>query len=268
MTNDSINATSRTEKAAPNGSSATSIRLSNGRLRDEYYEPISPDHFAPKSGDQILDIGIIGAGIAGLAAAAALVQSGHNVDLRFSSGKTLELLRSATTPDFSQIYDHPWLLYHRADLHDELKRTATQPRPHTSNVARMNLLSEVSDISLDGDIFLADGRKVRKDVIIIADGIRTRFASKIVESTENLRAMATGTVCYRFLVPTDKLLKDPRTRHIFDVEKHGISIAPTGWDHRLVWYPCRGGDLQNFGYFIPDELQGYEDEGLSPIPHR
>lgn len=81
MTNNSVNATSGAEKAAPNGSSATGIRLSNGRLRDEYYEPLSPDHFAPKSGDQILDIGIIGAGIAGLAAAAALVQSGHNVDV-------------------------------------------------------------------------------------------------------------------------------------------------------------------------------------------
>ena len=55
--------------------------LSNGRLKDEYYAPIPPDHFAPKPGDQILDIGIIGAGIAGLAAASALVQSGHNVDV-------------------------------------------------------------------------------------------------------------------------------------------------------------------------------------------
>lgn len=39
----------------------------------------------------------------------------------------------------------------------------------------MNLLSEVSDINLDGDIFMADGRKVRKDVLIIADGIRVSF---------------------------------------------------------------------------------------------
>ena len=27
----------------------------------------------------------------------------------------------------------------------------------------------------------------------------------------------------------------------------------------------RSGDLQNFGYFIPDELQGHEDEGMPPI---
>ena len=77
------------------------------------------------------------------------------------------------------MYGHPWLLYHRADLHDEMKRMATQPRPHTSNIARINLLSEVSDINLDGDIFLADGRKVQKDVIIVADGIRVRLSPSI-----------------------------------------------------------------------------------------
>jgi hypothetical protein len=80
MGNDPINGTSLGEKAAPNGSSMT--RLSNGRLKDEYYRPVPPDQFAPRPGDQVLDIGIVGAGIAGLAAAIALVQSGHNVEVR------------------------------------------------------------------------------------------------------------------------------------------------------------------------------------------
>ena len=59
------------------------FRLSNGRLREEYYAPIAPDRFAAKPGDQTLEIGIIGAGIAGLTAASALVQSGHRVEVRF-----------------------------------------------------------------------------------------------------------------------------------------------------------------------------------------
>ena len=59
-----------------------SARLSNGRLKDDYLKPVPPDEFAPRPGDQVLDIGIIGAGIAGLAAAIALVQSGHNVEVR------------------------------------------------------------------------------------------------------------------------------------------------------------------------------------------
>lgn len=43
---------------------------------------VPPGYFAPGPGDQILNIGIVGAGIAGLAAAIALVQSGHNVEVR------------------------------------------------------------------------------------------------------------------------------------------------------------------------------------------
>ena len=80
MGDHSINGTSLTEKAATSNSSTT--KLSNGRLKDEYYKPVPPDNFAPRPGDQILNIGIVGAGIAGLAAASALVQSGHNVEVR------------------------------------------------------------------------------------------------------------------------------------------------------------------------------------------
>ena len=56
-------------------------RLPNGRLRDEYYRPYPPNNFAPKPGHQKLDIAVIGAGIAGLLTAVALVQSGHNVEV-------------------------------------------------------------------------------------------------------------------------------------------------------------------------------------------
>ena len=75
----STNGTFSMEKAAISNSSTT--KLSNGRLKDEYYKPVRPDDFTPRPGDQILNIGIIGAGIAGLAAASALVQSGHNVEV-------------------------------------------------------------------------------------------------------------------------------------------------------------------------------------------
>lgn len=53
--------------------------LTNGLSMDKYLAPIASDHFVPRTGDQVLDIGIIGAGIAGLSAAIALTQSGHNV---------------------------------------------------------------------------------------------------------------------------------------------------------------------------------------------
>lgn len=55
--------------------------LPNGRTFGEYYAPFPPNSFAPKPGSKKLDVAIIGAGIAGLSAAVALLQSGHNVEV-------------------------------------------------------------------------------------------------------------------------------------------------------------------------------------------
>ena len=46
----------------------------------EYYRPLPANTFAPKEGHHALDVAVIGAGIAGLMAAIALSQSGHNVE--------------------------------------------------------------------------------------------------------------------------------------------------------------------------------------------
>lgn len=94
--------------------------------------------------------------------------------MRFIDGSTLEIRRRMIAPDFRKIYSAPYLLYHRADLHTELKRTATEPRPPLSKVAKINLLSEVTKIDLDGHITLSDGRQIKKDLIVVADGVRVR----------------------------------------------------------------------------------------------
>ena len=54
--------------------------------RKEYYRDPPPNSFAPKEGDASLDIAIIGAGIAGLSAAVALTQCGHNVEVSVEIG--------------------------------------------------------------------------------------------------------------------------------------------------------------------------------------
>lgn len=66
----------------------------------------------------------------------------------------------------------PWFLFHRVDLHNELKRMATEPRPSTAAVAKIHLLAEVVDLDLDGTLTLADGRKLTKDLVVVADGVR------------------------------------------------------------------------------------------------
>lgn len=144
---------------------------------------------------------------------------------------------------------------------------ATEPRPNTNAVAKINLLSEVADIDLEGTITLANGECVKKDLVVVADGVRvstilpptqnclfcnvskacmlniplkwqSKFPPKVVGDEVSTQVSPTGTAVYRFLIPTEDLLKDPQTRPYFDQEDFSGTIARLK-DARLVWYPCR-----------------------------
>ncbi len=52
----------------------------NETMADDYFKDVPAHIFEPVGSDKILEIAIIGAGIAGLAAAAGLLQSGHDVE--------------------------------------------------------------------------------------------------------------------------------------------------------------------------------------------
>ena len=178
---------------------------------------------------------------------------------------TLQVLRSVETPDTKQLYGAPWFLFHRVDLHQQLHELATTPRPSTKAVAKLNLASEVADIDLNGTMTIGSGECVKKDLIVVADGVRvgtaahrlhlhatkiiitllfadrtfqSEFAAKVVDPGLPIGVRPTGTAVYRFLIPTEKLLADPQTRSLFDKEGFRGSIARLQ-DARLVWYPCR-----------------------------
>lgn len=87
-------------------------------------------------------------------------------------GHTLDILRSVKLPDTTHLYGAPWFLFHRVDLHQQLKKLATEPRSNTKSVAKINLSSEIADIDLEGTITLASGESVKKDLIVVADGVR------------------------------------------------------------------------------------------------
>ena len=67
-------------------------------------------------------------------------------------------------------------MFHRVDLHNELKEMASKPRPSTSSVAKLHLLSEVKEVDLDGTLTLGDGTRIQKDLIVVADGVHVNIA--------------------------------------------------------------------------------------------
>ncbi|QIX01097.1 hypothetical protein AMS68_006614 [Peltaster fructicola] len=241
-----------------------------------------------------LKVGIIGAGIAGLAAAIALTDSGHDVEIfeksRFAneigagihmtpnSTRVLkhydfdfeaargsdademaylnwengEMLKSTKYPDVVKSFGARWLLFHRGDLHAELKRQAVEQTTSKRHPARLQLRTHVDDVDLDGTIRLANRSTIKKDLVVIANGIHTELAEKV--SGAPIRNEAAGTAMIRFLIPMEEVANDPRTKPIHEagLNRFLYCINPDG--RNFVSYPCKGGAMANCAIFFKDNV--------------
>ncbi|KAM6485598.1 hypothetical protein HDV62DRAFT_257913 [Trichoderma sp. SZMC 28011] len=103
---------------------------------------------------------------------------------------------------------------------------------------------------VEGYIALADGSKHYADLIIGADGLHSITRQHVSKDASPVR---TGWNAFRFTIPTEKLMK---IRGVID-----IYSRKSGWwsvftsDHQgLIWYECKGGELQNFvAYYESDK---------------
>ncbi|QKX54140.1 uncharacterized protein TRUGW13939_01224 [Talaromyces rugulosus] len=249
--------------------------------------------------DVVLDIGIVGAGIAGLTAAATLSRLGHHVDVyerssfaneigaainvgpnamhvlrafdfdvvraRFLkvqeglqvNGHTLETTHSLTYEDYERKFHVPWYFSHRVDLHNELKRLALNGSDGFPG-AKLHLAKPLVDVDCENGVLkFEDGSIVRKDVIVGADGVHSVVAQCVLGA--EIPASAVGEGAFRFLIPTEKLLKNPITKPLFQDEKVTSHIAAVS-DRRIVYYPCRNGEVQNFVGLHPVQVDRKEEE--------
>lgn len=136
--------------------------------------------------------------------------------------------------------------YHRKDLHNTLKEMVQSAEDgQLETAATIRLGQGVVDIDCDaGIIVLADGTRVQKDLIIVADGIKSRFISKITGQEEPTKE--TGWSAYRCLVPVSSILSDPATRPIFENQPAGYwtpFYLPEAF--YMVAYPCQDGKTLN-----------------------
>jgi salicylate hydroxylase len=158
-----------------------------------------------------------------------------------------------TYDDWESKYCAKGHFFHRVDLHSELKRLAENPGSSPGfRAARIRLSAEVVDIDCEaGTLELADGQVFRKDVIVIADGVGSRFVHKISDDISPARQ--TGNSIFRFLIPTGKLQANPITAPLFPISQpSGMRVAVLG-NRRMVWYPCRNGTEQNCAMIHADE---------------
>ncbi|KAL7270265.1 hypothetical protein RUND412_007033 [Rhizina undulata] len=237
-----------------------------------------------------LDVIIAGAGIGGLSAAIGLRESGHNVKIfeqsRFANeiGAAVFMAPNATAvlrrfgfepetrgavtcerctalnSDGSMVYDwetiptrelhsNPWVLLHRVDLHNKLKEMAVDPNRKGPPV-EIHTSSRVLEVDTEtATITLEDGTKHTGDVVIGADGVNSALR-RVIVGDEYCENEPSGKRAFRFLVPTEKLRKNPATK-IF-AEHPGRLLIWLANDRRVVSYPCRYGTLINFVLICPD----------------
>ncbi|KAF7344837.1 FAD/NAD(P)-binding domain-containing protein [Mycena venus] len=228
-----------------------------------------------------LDILIIGAGLGGLAAAAALRQQGHHITIFERSAvnkefgaaiamqanaiRVLEYLgfrkenlrithfesdgqpssRSFTTSQGG-------FFCHRVDLHDELKRLATDP-DGVGKPAKLILGSQVVKCeAIEGTITLKNGDVIHADLIIGADGIHSTVRKDVLGYP--VIAAATGISAFSFSFSASKLEGRPELNWFTQGVCGGRVVTCQGdYNRRLFLCCCRDGTVVSVAALFTDK---------------
>lgn len=248
-----------------------------------------------------LQVGIIGAGIAGLSAAIGLRRAGVDVELfeqsRFKNEvgaaitmtpngvrllehwrfdlvraraveshlvqelnwKTLAPRDETDFTSLRQRFGHAMYFFHRVDLHTELTKLATGPEGE-GKPAVLRLGCAVQDIDCEeGVLTIEGGKSIRKDLIVCADGLKSKFPSVI---TKTDKPLIRGTrSAYRSLIPVEQAMKDPELSTMWKDKPPGFwvpeRLEPGLPQTFCVVYPCRNGEFLNVA-LLNDTLPGDE----------
>ncbi|MGH3815598.1 MAG: FAD-dependent monooxygenase [Pseudonocardiaceae bacterium] len=229
-------------------------------------------------------IAVVGAGIAGLTVAAALVRSGLRCDL-FEQTRLLSEVGAGV-----QLAPNAARLLHRLEICERFREVAVRPqaiemrRWDDNSVLRRTPLgaeceqlfgapyytvlrtdlqrsllerlpggtvhlglhcTEVVERACDVELQFADGSSTTADVVIGADGIHSRIRERLVRDEPRY----SGQNIYRALVPADRLAflcKEPKV------------VLWLGPGRHCVCYPVAGGQQISLAATVPDPQWGAE----------
>jgi 2-polyprenyl-6-methoxyphenol hydroxylase-like FAD-dependent oxidoreductase len=163
-----------------------------------------------------------------------------------------------------KLWAHPWHLVHRAHLHTALREMAINPEGK-GPAAKLHLASRVQRLdAATATVVLADGTEFQGDVVIGADGVHSKARASIPGG--DLQAFDSGKSAFRFLIPTETLMSDPKTAAPIKPSSLTMWI---GEDRRVIMYPCMSNTMMNFVLIHPsaESQADVGDEGmLTPLP--
>ena len=153
-------------------------------------------------------------------------------------GTNMQTLVPTYYKDCESTWGLPMYAVHRVDLHNQLRRLATQANGPGSP-CNVRVLAKVVDYDAEnGKVTTEDGEVLQAHLVVAADGVHSTAVKQVLGDDGTVQAGDTGWAGMRWLVPRDEFLSDPETAHMIQDSATRYFTAAAG-AAGLVWYPCR-----------------------------
>ncbi|KAK0853511.1 hypothetical protein LTR03_002775 [Friedmanniomyces endolithicus] len=150
----------------------------------------------------------------------------------------------------------PWLLAHRAQLHNQLKAKATSTAGKGPPVKLLTSSTVVQADPQTSTVTLESGETKQADLIIGGDGVHS--VTRQALGPDMPTAFKTDRYAFRFTYAKALAMSDPVTRPL--IEQEGVMISWYGPDRKIVLYPTSGNTLLNFVCIHPASASGDSDD--------
>ncbi len=150
---------------------------------------------------------------------------------RFDTGELLHEIKLGA--DHEARHGSPYYQIHRVDLHAALLDAVLKIDPQALVLG--SRAERVHEDANGAEVVFTDGRKVRADLLVGADGIKSVLRQHVVDEAP---ASFTGQVAWRLSIPTERIPVHLRP----DV----VSSIWCGPKNHAVMYYMRSGDVLNF----------------------
>jgi 2-polyprenyl-6-methoxyphenol hydroxylase-like FAD-dependent oxidoreductase len=181
---------------------------------------------------------IAGGGIAGLSAAMMLAQQGWTVRVHERSpeirevGTGIFIKNNAIEGRIMQ--ERP--LRERTRVHMFLRQTLVEVLRDTAERAGVEIVTGSTAVAADpaGELILDDGRRLRADLVVAADGVRSKIRDSLGIGA-GYRSLPTSV--NRYLIPSREITPEPISSEYWS-DRYRIGITPCSDELTYVYQVC------------------------------
>ncbi|KAL6451748.1 OpS4 FAD-dependent monooxygenase OpS4 [Candida maltosa Xu316] len=162
---------------------------------------------------------------------------------RYDTGEVLST--TPFDPHTTDTYGYPYFVIHRADYLKILYDSAIESSVHVIMNARVDKVDVETTT-----VILTTGEQYTADLIIGADGIRSKVRDTAVVTDETVLPLPSAHCAYRATIPRDVMLADPLIAHLMTDVNSNCWI---GYRRHIMAYPIRNGEMYNMVLVNPGQ---------------